>query len=126
VRRYRLTARCDLHRDAQPGRDTPRDGQQHRDNGRGSLRERNLIVERVRAIRRARLEGRQIGRAPLQINRAALSRDRERGLSLKTLAKTYGISKATVCRVLKEAKQGEITVTMVPPPAASAAVSMPV
>src|SRR4051812_45266006 len=34
--------------------------------------ERNLIIERVRAgMRRARLEGRQIGRAPLDINRAA-------------------------------------------------------
>jgi DNA invertase Pin-like site-specific DNA recombinase len=68
--------------------------------------ERNLIIERVRAgMRRARLEGRQIGRAPLEVNRAALLLDRERGTSLKDLAKAYGISKASVCRVIKDAQQ---------------------
>jgi len=68
--------------------------------------ERNLIIERVRAgMRRAKLEGRQIGRAPLEVNRSALLLDRERGVSLKDLAKTYGISKASVCRVIKDAKQ---------------------
>jgi DNA invertase Pin-like site-specific DNA recombinase len=68
--------------------------------------ERNLIIERVRAgMRRARLEGRQIGRTPLDINRAALLIDRERGMSLKDLAKAYGISKASVCRVIKDARQ---------------------
>ena len=40
--------------------------------------ERNLIIERVRAgMRRAKLEGRHIGRRPLEIDRAALMRDRE-------------------------------------------------
>ena len=68
--------------------------------------ERSLIVERVRAgMRRARLEGRQIGRAPLDVNRAALILDRERGMSLKDLARAYGISKASVCRVIKDAKR---------------------
>ena len=67
--------------------------------------ERNLIIERVRAgIRRARLEGRRIGREPLQVDRAALLRDRARGLSLTQLAKTYRISRSSVCRVLREAK----------------------
>jgi predicted DNA-binding protein (UPF0251 family) len=56
-------------------------------------------------MRRARLEGRQIGRAPLEVNRAALLIDRERGMSLKDLAKAYGISKASVCRVIKDARQ---------------------
>src|ERR1700720_129472 len=38
--------------------------------------ERQAIVERVRAgMRRAKLEGRQIGRAPLQVDRIALLRD---------------------------------------------------
>ncbi len=69
--------------------------------------ERNLIIERVRAgMRRARLEGRQIGRAPLEINRPALLLDRQRGMSLKDLAKAYGISKASVCRVIKDAQRG--------------------
>jgi DNA invertase Pin-like site-specific DNA recombinase len=65
--------------------------------------ERNLIVERVRAgMRRARLEGRHIGRPPLDFDRAAILRDRERGHSLGQLAKTYAVSRATVYRVLHE------------------------
>ena len=68
--------------------------------------ERCCIIERVRAgMRRAKLEGRRIGRAPLQVNRALLLRDRERGLSLNQLAKAHGISKASVCRVLKEERE---------------------
>jgi DNA invertase Pin-like site-specific DNA recombinase len=66
--------------------------------------ERSLIVERVKAgMRRARMEGRQIGRVPLAIDRAALLRDRARGMKLQQLAKTYGISKASVCRIIKDA-----------------------
>src|ERR1700686_4319959 len=43
--------------------------------------ERNLIVERVRAgMRRAKLEGRHIGRKPLVLDRDAIQRDRQRGL----------------------------------------------
>jgi DNA invertase Pin-like site-specific DNA recombinase len=69
--------------------------------------ERCIIIERVRAgMRRAKLEGRRIGRAPLNVNRVALLRDRERGLSLNQLAKAHGISKASVCRVLREEKDG--------------------
>jgi DNA invertase Pin-like site-specific DNA recombinase len=68
--------------------------------------ERSLIIERVRAgMRRAKLEGRHIGRAPLQVDRPALLRDRATGMSLQDLAKTYRISKASVCRVIKEARQ---------------------
>ena len=69
--------------------------------------ERSLIVERVRAgMRRAKQEGRRIGRAPLQVDRALLLRDRERGLSLNQLARAHKISKASVCRVLREEKMG--------------------
>jgi DNA invertase Pin-like site-specific DNA recombinase len=65
--------------------------------------ERQAIVERVKAgMRRARLEGRQIGRAPLRVDRDAIQRDRERGLSLSQIAKAHRISKASVCRILKE------------------------
>jgi DNA invertase Pin-like site-specific DNA recombinase len=68
--------------------------------------ERCIIIERVRAgMRRAKLEGRRIGREPLQVNLAALLRDRERGLSLNQLAKAHGISKASVCRVLKQERE---------------------
>src|SRR6202051_2474457 len=45
--------------------------------------ERNLIIERVKAgMRRARLEGRQIGRRPLQLDLPAIRRDRAQGHSL--------------------------------------------
>lgn len=65
--------------------------------------ERSLIVERVRAgMRRARLEGRRIGRAPLDIDRAAVVRERQRGQSLTQVAKTFGIGRATVSRIWKE------------------------
>ena len=49
--------------------------------------ERNLIIERMRAgRRRARFEGRQIGRKPLEIDREAILQDRRRGLSLRQIA----------------------------------------
>jgi DNA invertase Pin-like site-specific DNA recombinase len=65
--------------------------------------ERNLIIERVRAgMRRAKLEGRQIGRRPLDIDRHAILRDRGQGKSLGQIAKLHQISKATVCRVLNQ------------------------
>jgi len=68
--------------------------------------ERNLIIERVRAgMRRAKLEGRRIGRAPLNVDRDALLRDRQNGMSLADVAKAHRISKASVCRVLKQTQQ---------------------
>jgi len=67
--------------------------------------ERNLIIERVRAgLRRAKLEGRQLGRRPIEIDRAALLRDRARGLSLAQLGKRYGISRTSAARVLKRSQ----------------------
>ena len=63
--------------------------------------ERNLIVERVRAgMRRARLEGRHIGRPSLALDRDAILRDRRHGDSLGTIARNHGISRTTVHRVL--------------------------
>jgi DNA invertase Pin-like site-specific DNA recombinase len=68
--------------------------------------ERCLIVERVRAgMRRARLEGRQIGRARLDVNREQVIRDRRSGMSLTQVAKKHGISRASVCRLMKEASR---------------------
>lgn len=65
--------------------------------------ERSLVVERVRAgMRRAKLEGRHIGRHPLTIDRQAILHDRSQGLSLSQLAKTYGISRTSVGRVLRQ------------------------
>jgi DNA invertase Pin-like site-specific DNA recombinase len=65
--------------------------------------ERSLIVERVRAgMRRARLEGQHIGRTPLTLDSAATQQDRQRGQSLREIAKGHRISTATVQRVLRK------------------------
>jgi DNA invertase Pin-like site-specific DNA recombinase len=65
--------------------------------------ERNLIIERVRAgMRRAKLEGRHIGRKPLVLDRDAILRGRQRGQSLSQLAKGHLVSRATIHRVLRE------------------------
>jgi len=77
--------------------------------------ERQAIVERVKAgMRRARLEGRQIGRTPLRVDRHAILLDRERGMSLNHIAKAHRISKASVCRILKELR-GTVSEGVVPP-----------
>ena len=64
--------------------------------------ERNLIVERVKAgMRRAKLEGRQIGRSRLDVNREQVVTDRRSGMSLTQVAKKHCISRASVCRLMK-------------------------
>jgi len=73
--------------------------------------ERSLIVERIRAgMRRAKLEGQRLGRAPLNVDRAAIVRDRLSGMSLTQAAKRHRVSRATVVRLVKEASQRDITV----------------
>src|SRR5206468_2766344 len=68
--------------------------------------ERNLIIERVRAgMRRAKLEGRHIGRKPLLLDRDAILRERKQGQSLGQLAKGHLVSRATIHRVLREPTQ---------------------
>ena len=68
--------------------------------------ERSLIVERIKAgMRRARLEGQRLGRAPLDINRDALVRDRLSGMSLTETANKYRVSRATVVRLVREAQR---------------------
>ncbi|WP_348263273.1 recombinase family protein [Telmatobacter sp. DSM 110680] len=63
--------------------------------------ERSLIVERVRAgMRRARLDGQRIGRTPLVLDTVAIKQDRERGQSLRQIAKEHRVSTATIQRVL--------------------------
>jgi DNA invertase Pin-like site-specific DNA recombinase len=65
--------------------------------------ERNLIVERVRAsMRRARLEGRHIGRNPLELDYAAIQYDSQHGQSIREIAKGHRISTATVQRALRK------------------------
>jgi DNA invertase Pin-like site-specific DNA recombinase len=80
--------------------------------------ERNLIIERVRAgLRRARLEGRTLGRKPIEIDRVGLLRDCARGLSLAQLARVYKISRTSVARALKQS-EGAVPGTTLPPASA--------
>ena len=65
--------------------------------------ERSLVVERVKSgMRRAKLEGRQIGRARLDVNREQVVTDRRTGMSLRQVSKRHNISRASVCRLMKE------------------------
>src|ERR1700723_3878013 len=66
--------------------------------------ERSLIVERVKAgMRRAKLEGRRIGRTPLNIDRERVVEDRRSGMSLTKVASKHRLSRASVCRLMREA-----------------------
>jgi len=77
--------------------------------------ERNLIIERVRAgMRRARLEGRHIGRNPLAIDRDAICRERCQGQSIRQIAKGHRVSTATVQRVLRGQASAPLTVQSQP------------
>ena len=68
--------------------------------------EKSLIVEKVKAgMRRAKLDGRRIGRAPLNVDRPAIVRDRLAGLSLTEVAKKHRVSRATVCRLVNESRR---------------------
>lgn len=76
--------------------------------------ERSLIVERVRAgMRRAKLDGRRIGRTPPDVDHAALVKDRLSGMSLTNTASKHGLSRASVvCSVrLAQARldEGDMT-----------------
>jgi len=73
--------------------------------------EKAWLVERIKAgMRRARMEGVRLGRTPLNIDRAAIVRDRLSGMSLTQVAKRYRVSRATVVRLAKEASQSQVTV----------------
>jgi len=70
--------------------------------------ERSLITERIKAgMRRAKIEGRQLGRAPLDIDRDGLVRDRLSGLSLTEVARRHRVSRTTVCRLMKDLHAGQ-------------------
>lgn len=63
----------------------------------------DLIKERIRAgMRRRKLEGFKLGRQPLDVNHAALVRDRLVGMSLTDTARKYGVSRASVVRFVRE------------------------
>jgi len=77
--------------------------------------ESDLIRERVKAgMRRAKLEGRQIGRARLDVNREQIAFDRRSGLSLTQVARKHSISRASVCRLMKEFGRTNASLTVQP------------
>jgi DNA invertase Pin-like site-specific DNA recombinase len=66
--------------------------------------ERSLVVDRVKSgMRRPKLEGRQIGRSRLDVDRGQVVQDRRSGMSLTQVAKKHCISRASVCRLMKGA-----------------------
>jgi hypothetical protein len=73
--------------------------------------ERCIIIKRVKAgMRRARLEGRQIGRSRLDVNRQQVVQDLRSGMYLTQVAKKHRISRASVCRLMKEANESVLPV----------------
>ncbi len=67
--------------------------------------ERALNGEKIRqGMRRAEYEGQRLGRAPLDVDHAAVVRDRLAGMSLTETAKKYGVSRASVVRFVREAQ----------------------
>jgi DNA invertase Pin-like site-specific DNA recombinase len=61
------------------------------------------ITEWVRAgMRHAWLEDKHIGRSPLQLDNAAIQRDRCQGQSIRQIAKGHRVSTATIQRVLRK------------------------
>src|SRR5437667_2530765 len=64
--------------------------------------ERSLIAERVRAgLRRARAEGKRLGRPPLQLDARQLDSVMRRKLSVRAAAKMLGISPTSYLRLLR-------------------------
>jgi DNA invertase Pin-like site-specific DNA recombinase len=74
--------------------------------------ESDLILERIRAgMRRRKLDGLPVGRQPLDVDHEALVRDRLAGMSLTDVAGKYSISRASVVRFVRVAKQRESAVS---------------
>jgi DNA invertase Pin-like site-specific DNA recombinase len=69
--------------------------------------ESDLIRERVLAgMRRAKLDGVRIGRAPMNLDRAAIVRDRLSGMTLTSVARKWGISRSLVCKLVNRSRAG--------------------
>jgi DNA invertase Pin-like site-specific DNA recombinase len=68
--------------------------------------ERDILKDRVRqGIARRRLMGLPVGRQPLDVDHESIVADRLRGMSLTDVAKRYGVSRASVVRWVREARQ---------------------
>ena len=68
--------------------------------------EKSFIRERIKAgMRRRKLDGLPVGRQPLDIDHDSLVRDRISGMSLTKVARKYSISRASVVRFVRQARQ---------------------
>jgi DNA invertase Pin-like site-specific DNA recombinase len=75
-----------------------------------SALERDILKDRVRqGIARRRLMGLSVGRQPLAVDHESLVRDRLRGMSLTDVAKKYGVSRASVVRWVRLARESELS-----------------
>ncbi len=64
--------------------------------------ERDIIAERVRAgLRRARENGKKLGRPRVEVDPAQIQKMRSRGLSLRAIGRQIGISRTKVSEILK-------------------------
>jgi DNA invertase Pin-like site-specific DNA recombinase len=78
--------------------------------------ESDLIRERVLAgMRRAKIDGVRIGRAPMNIDRAAIVSDRLSGMTLTAVAKKWGISRSLVCKLVNRSRAGDEGSALPPP-----------
>src|ERR1039458_9332368 len=68
--------------------------------------QKSLNRERIKAgMRRRKLDGLPCGRQPLDLDHESLVRDRLMGMSLTDVARKYSISRASVVRFVRQAKQ---------------------
>ncbi len=64
--------------------------------------ERDIIAERVKAgLRRARENGKKLGRPRVSVDIEKIQQLRSQGLSLRAIAKETGVSRTTVSDILK-------------------------
>jgi DNA invertase Pin-like site-specific DNA recombinase len=78
--------------------------------------EADLIRERVLAgMRRAKLDGVRIGRAPMNLDRAAIVRDRIGGMTLTAVSKKWGVSRSLVCKLVNRSRAGDKGVVLPQP-----------
>ncbi len=71
--------------------------------------ERDIIAERVRAgLRRAKAEGKRLGRAPLEVDPHRLNDVLRRGLSARAASRELGCSVASAWRLLKARRAGAV------------------
>ncbi len=78
--------------------------------------ETDVIRERVKlGLYYRKRAGLPVGRAPMNIDRAAIVRDRLSGMTLTSVAKKWGISRSLVCKLVKRSQAGDEG-SVLPPP----------